>query len=121
MAALGLCCFSWALPNCDQGLLFIAVHKLLIEVASFVEEHGLKGTWTSVVAGHGLSSCGSWVLEHRLSSCGDGLSCSEVCAMFPDQGLNTMSPALAGGFFTTRPPGKPEDKYYYYTHLKLEK
>ena len=102
MAALGLCCFSWALPSCDQGLLFIAVHRLLIEVASFVEEHGLEGTWTSVVVGHGLS-------------------CSEVCAMFPDQGLNTMSPALAGGFFTTRPPGKPEDKYYYYTHLKLEK
>ena len=48
-------------------------------------------------------------------------SCSEACAMFSDQGSNTMSPALAGGFFTTRPPGKPEVKYYYYTHLKLEK
>ena len=28
------------------------------------------GAWASVVAAHGLSSCGSWALEHRLSSCG---------------------------------------------------
>ena len=24
----------------------------------------------------------------------------------PDPGIETMSPALAGGFFTTKPPGK---------------
>ena len=35
-----------------------------------------------------------------------GLSCSAACGIFPDQGLN-QSPALAGGFFTTEPPGKP--------------
>ena len=28
------------------------------------------GTWASVVVAHGLSSCGSWALERRLSSCG---------------------------------------------------
>ena len=28
------------------------------------------GVQTSVVVAHGLSSCGSWVLERRLSSCG---------------------------------------------------
>ena len=28
------------------------------------------GTWASVVVAHGLSSCGSWTLERRLSSCG---------------------------------------------------
>ena len=27
----------------------------------------------------------------------------------PDQGIETASPALAGGFFTTEPPGKPKD------------
>ena len=42
LAALGLhCCalafFSWG----EQGLLFIAVHVLLIAVASLVAEHGL--------------------------------------------------------------------------------
>ena len=35
-----------------------------------------------------------------------GLSCSTACGIFPD-GLETMSPALAGGFLTTVPPGKP--------------
>ena len=28
------------------------------------------GAWASVVVARGLSSCGSWALEHRLSSCG---------------------------------------------------
>ena len=27
----------------------------------------------------------------------------------PDEGIETASPALAGGFFTTEPPGKPKD------------
>ena len=29
--------------------------------------------------------------------------------IFPAQGLNP--PALAGGFFTTEPPGKPQESY----------
>ena len=28
----------------------------------------------------------------------------------PDPGMESVSPALAGGFFTTEPPGKPQDK-----------
>ena len=27
----------------------------------------------------------------------------------PDPGIKSMSPALAGGFFTTEPPGKAKD------------
>ena len=27
---------------------------------------------------------------------------------FPDPGIEPSSPALAGGFFTTEPPGKPD-------------
>ena len=34
-----------------------------------------------------------------------GLSSSEACGSFPDQGLNESS-GLAGEFFTTEPPGK---------------
>ena len=42
MAALGLCCCTWAFSSCyKQGLLFIAVCGLLIAVASLVVEHGL--------------------------------------------------------------------------------
>ena len=37
---------------------------------------------------HGLSTCGSWAIALRLSSCGDRVSCSAACGIFPDQGLN---------------------------------
>ena len=36
-----------------------------------------------------------------------GLSGSSACGVFLDQGwMEPVSPALAGGFFTTEPPGK---------------
>ena len=42
LAVLGLHCCIWASPSCDDwGLLFVAVHGLLIVVASLVIEHGL--------------------------------------------------------------------------------
>ena len=42
MAALGLRCCTWALFGCgERELLFVAVHGLLIAVASLVTEHGL--------------------------------------------------------------------------------
>ena len=40
--ALGLRCCAWGFSSCgEQGLLFIAVHRLLIRVASLAAEHGL--------------------------------------------------------------------------------
>ena len=42
LAVLCLHCCAWAFSSCStQGLLFIAVHRLLIVVASLVVEHGL--------------------------------------------------------------------------------
>ena len=42
LATLGLCCCVWAFSSCgEQGLLFVAVHGLLISVASLAAEHGL--------------------------------------------------------------------------------
>ena len=42
LAALGLCCCARAFSSCSElGLLFVAVHGLLIAVASLVAEHGL--------------------------------------------------------------------------------
>ena len=42
LAALGLRCCAWAFSSCgEQGLLFVAVCRLLIAVASLVAEHGL--------------------------------------------------------------------------------
>ena len=42
LAVLGLRCCAWAFSSCsERGLLFVAVHGLLIAVASLVAEHGL--------------------------------------------------------------------------------
>ena len=42
LAALGLRCCTWAFSSCGEwGLLFIAVCRLLIAVASLVTEHRL--------------------------------------------------------------------------------
>ena len=42
LAALGLRCCAQAFSSCgERGLLFVAVHRLLIAVASLVAEHRL--------------------------------------------------------------------------------
>ena len=107
MAALGPRCCVRAFSSCGEwGPLFIVVRGPLIEVASLVAEHGLYSAGSAVVA-HGLSSCGSWALEHRLSSCGARAQLLHGMWDPPRPGLEPMSPALAGGFPTTAPPGKP--------------
>ena len=53
----------------SRGHSLVAECRLLIVVAFFAE-HELWGAQASVLAPHGLSSCGSPTLEHRLSSCG---------------------------------------------------
>ena len=60
----------------------------------------------SVVVAHGLSSCGLWALELRLSSCGARALLLHGMRDLPGPGLEPVSPALAGGFLTTAPPGK---------------
>ena len=43
LAVLGLRCCTRAFSSCgEQGLLFVAVRRLLIAVASLVAEHGLQ-------------------------------------------------------------------------------
>ena len=62
LAALGLHCCVQAFASCgERGLLFIAVHGLLIAVASLVAETRLWGLQASVVVARELSSCGSRV------------------------------------------------------------
>ena len=53
-----------------------------------------------VVTAHGT-------LEHRLSTCGTWASLLHSMWDLPGPGVRLESPALAGGFFTTEPPGKP--------------
>ena len=58
---------------------------------------------------YGLSSCSSQTLEHRLNSCGARASLLRGMWDFPGSGIKSVSPALAGKFFTTEPPGKAWD------------
>ena len=61
LTALGLCCCARAFSSCgEQGLLSVAVRGSVIAVASLVAEQAALGTQASVVAAHGLRSCGSW-------------------------------------------------------------
>ena len=100
LAALGLCYCARAFSSCgERGLLFVAVCGLLIAVASFVAEHRLQAP--------GFRSCGAWAVERRLSSCGTQAQLLRGMWDLPGPGLEPMSPALAGRFLTTAPPGKP--------------
>ena len=66
--------------------------------------------WSTGSRRVGFSSCGTRALERRLSSCGSRAQL--LCGMWdlPRPGLEPVSPALAGGFLTTAPPGKPLER-----------
>ena len=88
MAVLGLRFCARAFSSCGKrGPLFIGVRGPLTIAASLVVEHRLQ--------------------THRLSSCGS--QAQLLCGMWdlPRPGLEPVSPALAGRFSTTAPPGKP--------------
>ena len=65
------------------------------------------GVRASVVVACGLRTCGSRALERRLSSCGARALLLRGMWDLPGPGLEPVSPALAGRFLTTVPPGKP--------------
>ena len=103
---MGLHCCVRAFSSCGKrGPLFIAVCGLLIVVASPVNGAWAPGTQASVVVACGLS-CGSRALECRLSSCGAWAQLLHGMWDLPGPGLEPVSPALAGRFPTTVPPGK---------------
>ena len=106
---LGLRCCTQAFSSCsERGLLFVAVRGLLIAVASLVVKAWALGVWASVVVVRGLSSCGSQALECRFRSCGARAYLLHGMWDLPGPGLESVSPALAGGFLTTAPPGKSQ-------------
>ena len=58
----------------------------------------------------GLSGCSWWAAEHQLTSGGTGASLPHGMWDLPGPGIEPMSPALAGGFLTTGPPGNPQKR-----------
>ena len=89
IAVLGLCFCARAFSSCGKwGPLFIAVREPLTVAASLVAEHRLQ--------------------TRRLSSCGSRAQLLRGMWDLPRPGLEPVSPALAGRFSTTAPPGKPQ-------------
>ena len=88
LAVLGLRFCARAFSACGKrGPLFIAVRGPLTIVASLVAEHRLQ--------------------TRRLSNCGSRAELLRSMWDLPRPGLEPVSPALAGRFSTTAPPGKP--------------
>ena len=90
MAVLGLRFCARAFSSCGKwGPLFIAVRGPFTIAASLVAEHRLQ--------------------TRRLSNCGSRAQLLRGIWDPPGPGPEPVSPALAGGFPTTAPTGKPED------------
>ena len=88
LAVLGLHFSARAFSSCGKrGPLFIAVRGPLTIAAFLVAEHRLQ--------------------TRRLSSCGSRAQLLRGMWDPPRPGLKPVSPALAGRFSTTAPPGKP--------------
>ena len=88
MAVLDLCFCVRAFSSCGKwGPLFIVVRGPFTIPASLVVEHRLQ--------------------TRRLSSCGSRAQLLRGMWDLPRPGLEPVSPALAGRFSTTAPPGKP--------------
>ena len=88
MTVLSLRFCARAFSSCGKwGPLFIAVRGPLTIAASLVAEHRLQ--------------------TRRLSNCGSQAQLLRGMWDLPRPGLEPVSPALAGRFLTTAPPGKP--------------
>ena len=88
MAVLGLRFCARASSSCGKrGPLLIAVRGTFTVAASLVAEHRLQ--------------------TRRLSNCGSRAELLRGMWDLPRPGLEPVSPALAGRFSTTEPPGKP--------------
>ena len=105
MAVLGLRFRARTLSSCGKrGPLFIAVRGPLAIAASPVAEHRLQ--------------------TRRLSNCGSRAQPLRGTWDLPRPGLEPVSPALAGGFPTTAPPGKPSIciliSIYFYWEMSVD-
>ena len=85
-----------SLVAASQGYPPVVLHGLLIAGPSLAAEHGLVGAWVSEAVPCRLSSWGSQAELHCSTR---GLS---------RLGIEPISPALAGRFFTTKQSRKPK-------------
>ena len=89
---------------------FAQVHSIEQRLLSKLQCMSFSWQWLLflLARGHvGFSSCGTLVLEHRLSSCGARAQLLYGRWDLSGSGMEPVSPALAGKFFTTESSGKP--------------
>ena len=95
IAGSGLCFFI-----ASGGYSAVVKRGFLTAVASLMD-HGLQGTWVSVVAARGLWSTGSVAVVHRST-------CSAACGIFfLTQGSNPCLLHWQADFLPLSPPAKP--------------
>ena len=85
LAVLGLPCCTWAFSSCSEwGLLFVAVCRLFIAVASLtrLSAHAQASAVVACRLQSQPGSSGAWAQLLQLS-------CSEACGVFPGQGWNS--------------------------------
>ena len=108
---------------------FVAAHRLSQVVASggysLLRCTGFSLRWLLLLRSMGsrragFSSCGTRALEHRLSCCGARAQLLHNMWDLPGPGIKPVSPALAGRFLSTAPPGKSRDGKFqdYFTTIK---
>ena len=101
IAVLGLRFCARAFSSCGKWWpLFIAVRGPLTIAASLVVEHRLQ--------------------MRRLSNCDSRAQLLRGMWDIPGPGLEPVSPALAGGFLTTAPPGKPPICSFFWSVFSFE-
>ena len=101
LAVLGLCC-------CAQAFLWLQRVGRYSSWGARASHCGGLSLWSTGSRRTGFSSCGLQALGRRLNSCGSEAVLLRGMWDLPGPGLEAVSPALAGGFSTTAPPGKPQ-------------
>ena len=95
LVVLGLHCCAWAFSDSsEQGLLSSCMCGPHIATASLVADMGVQASAVAI---------------RVLGSCGTSAQVSHSMYDLPTPGIELMSPALAGRFLTTGPPGKSQD------------
>ena len=116
---LFICFFAVLGLHCCMGFSPVVMSGRLLSSCGMWASHcngfsccgaGSLGHTASVAVVHGLSSCSSQALEHRLSTCGTwAWLCCGIWDSSRIRDQTCVCPTLAGGFSTTEPPGQPQE------------
>ena len=107
LAMLGLCCWTgFSLSVLSGGSSSLKCEVFSLQWLLSLQSTGSRAQ-ASVVAVRGLSSFDSRALKHRLNSCVAWSWLLHSMWDLSGPGIEPVSPALAGRFFTTEPRGEP--------------